>query len=92
MAGKGGKRPGAGRKPGDPIVKAKRSIAESVLNGIDVIKEWRALLTDKSPKIRLGALTFLTEHKDGKARQSVQLSGDENKPLSVLVRHVGTDN
>src|SRR5262250_1422071 len=74
--GRGGKRPGAGRKPNylkrlgiEPLNAAK------ILAHFDELDLWRGLLNHKSPSIRLQTLQYLTDRRDGKARQAVSVTG-----------------
>ena len=96
---RGGKRPGAGRKPGsiervtairqarEPLQLIKGSRAEravtaaAVLGLIDEAKAWLRLLKDKRGKTRLTALMYLTDRRDGKAKQAVEMTGKDGAPL-----------
>lgn len=84
MAGTGGVRRGAGRKP-KPIVEVKRNWAAAILPDDKEREYWREML--ENPKTRQDALKLLSEHKHGKAPQSVQqiTSGG----LNVTVRFIG---
>src|SRR5215467_180626 len=70
--GRSGKRLGAGRKPNylkrlgiEPLSAAK------ILAPFDELDLWRGLLNHKSPSIKLQTLQYLTDRRDGKARQAV---------------------
>jgi|SRR5882724_2238162 len=67
--GWGGKRVGAGRKPGTTKKAVRRYSAEDILGAVDEIKEWTPLLQSENEKIKLTALIYLTDRRDGKARQ-----------------------
>jgi hypothetical protein len=53
----------------EPITAAK------MLANFDELDLWRGLLNYKSPGIRLQTLQYLTDRRDGKARQAVNVSG-----------------
>src|SRR5713226_5559061 len=67
----GGKRTGAGRKPGKVQKVVRRYTAEDILDAIDEIVEWKPLLQSENEKIKLTALIYLTDRRDGKARQPI---------------------
>jgi len=69
---RGGKRPGAGRKPNF----LKRSglppmDAHTVLAHFDLIRLWSSLLNDKSGDVRLKALTYLVDREQGKSPERI---------------------
>jgi hypothetical protein len=70
-SGRGGKRAGAGRKPGKVQKVVRRYTAEDILGAINEIKEWKPLLQSENEKIKITALIYLTDRRDGKARQPV---------------------
>jgi len=51
-----------------------RSAAE-ILAHHDEPELWKGLLNHKSPDIRLKTLQYLTDRRDGKARQAINVSG-----------------
>jgi hypothetical protein len=69
--GWGGKRAGAGRKPAQPKEPRRRYTAEDILGAINEINEWKPLLQSENEKIKLTALIYLTDRRDGKARQPI---------------------
>lgn len=96
MAGKGGYREGAGRKPSDATVlrrargEVKALTAALILSQINELQLWTDLLsaTTSIPvgkgedasvvevpdnRIRIDALKYLTDRRDGKAAQSMNL-------------------
>jgi hypothetical protein len=103
----GGKRPGAGRKPGSlnkitalkkaaPEIKeikgasAQRAVtAAAVLGCIDELKKWLDLLDHKDPRVRIKALCYLTDQRDGKAKQRVEASGDSGGPIIFALESIG---
>lgn len=73
---RGGVRVGAGRKPNylkrlgmEPLTAAK------ILANVDELEMWLGLLRDADRKIALDTLKYLTDRRDGKAKQAVELSG-----------------
>ena len=72
--GRGGKRPGAGRKPNYlKRLGIKAVTAAEILAHVDEVELWLGLLADKNYKLQ--ALQYLTDRRDGKAKQAVQVSG-----------------
>lgn len=72
--GRGGARPGAGRKP--KAVKAvKKIVAEQLLGSVDEQGLWRELLEADDLRVRLDALKYLTDRRDGKPAQTVEATG-----------------
>ena len=85
----GGKRPGAGRKPlklartGKDLRKVQ---AEEILAAIDESKFWTDLLSAADLRIRLETGKYLTDRRDGKAPQAMQLTDSQgNAPVLRLV-------
>lgn len=77
-SGWGGKRVGAGRKPGSPKKQVRGYTAADILAAIDEINEWKPLLQSENEKIKLTALIYLTDRRDGKARQpAIERDGGE---------------
>src|SRR5664279_447519 len=74
MTQRGGKRGGAGRKP-SKVVEARKVIAASgngqVLATVNENKIWRGLINCRDPRIKLDAMKYLTDRRDGKATQSL---------------------
>jgi hypothetical protein len=74
---RGGKRPGAGRKPNYlKRLGIKAITAAEILAHFQEIDLWRGLLQHKSAAIRLQTLSYLTDRRDGKARQAVTVTGE----------------
>jgi hypothetical protein len=93
MSSRGGKRPGAGRKPSTIRGIAKklpRESAELVLAEINANSKWVALANSSDERIVLETLKYLTDRAYGRARQSLQLA-EEDGPMVLVVRHIGTD-
>ena len=92
MTGKGGKRPGAGRKPSTIKGIAKKlpkESAEILLVEINANSKWISLANSKDERIVLEALKYLSDRAYGKARQSIEASGQGNVEV-VLVHSVKT--
>lgn len=73
---RGGRRPGAGRKP-DYLKRLgiKALTAAEILAHHNEPELWQGLLHNKSADIRLRTLAYLTDRRDGKARQAVNVTG-----------------
>jgi hypothetical protein len=72
MASKGGKRPGAGRKPSTLKGIAKklpRESAELLLSEINANAKWVALANSDDERIQLEVLKYLSDRAYGKPRQ-----------------------
>ena len=90
MAGKGGKRPGAARKPSTIKGISKRlprESAELILAEIKANSMWLRLADSKDERIRLETLKYLTDRAFGKARQSIEATSVGNLGV-VLMRSV----
>ncbi|MFP5233919.1 MAG: hypothetical protein ACLGQX_15040 [Acidobacteriota bacterium] len=86
MAGKGGKRPGAGRKPSTIKGIAKRlprESAEVLLAEINANSKWVTLANSDDERIQLETLKYLTDRAYGKARQAIEASGAVCADLTV---------
>lgn len=81
MAGKGGKRPGAGRKPGSRTAAQQKAIdiAGTVLAKIDAEATWIALLKCGDPKVIQTTMIYLTNRVHGMPTQPI--AGDRENPL-----------
>jgi len=74
--GRGGKRPGAGRKPNYfKRLGLKAITAAEILAHFNEPELWLGLPTHKSPDVKLRTLQYLTDRRDGKAKQAVEVSG-----------------
>jgi hypothetical protein len=57
--------------------KAKKAVAAAVILGVvDEVKLWAELLESPREAIRLDALKYLTDKRDGRAKQAVEVTGD----------------
>lgn len=86
MSGRGGARLGAGRKS-NAVKALARVTAEEILAQHNEIQIWSGFLNHHDVRIRLEAAKYLTDRRDGKAAQSVLLSGnpDIDAPIGVTV-------
>jgi hypothetical protein len=87
MAGKGGKRPGAGRKPSTIKGIAKklpRLSAELLLAEINANRKWVSLANSDDERIVLETLKYLTDRAFGKARQTIEASGEGGGPIQII--------
>ena len=50
-----------------------------------------ALANSSDERIALETLKYLTDRAYGRARQSLQLGGDENGPMALVVKHIGSN-
>jgi hypothetical protein len=80
---RGGKREGAGRRPGarTEAQQAAIDVAKQVLDELDQVAVWKKLCQSKNEKIALGALQYLTDRAHGKARQVI--AGDSEAPVTA---------
>jgi len=88
---KGGKRPGAGRKAKPKLPFAAKAQAASVLNKLGghhgdkkLPSEddlWLSLVLGQDLRVRMDALKYLTDRRDGKAVQNINHLHD--KPIEV---------
>src|SRR4030095_762960 len=79
--GRGGRRPGAGRTPNYlKRLGIKAITAAELLAHVDEPELWKGLLTHKSPDVRLRTLQYLTDRRDGKAKQAIEVNGGRIHP------------
>jgi hypothetical protein len=91
MAGKGGKRPGAGRKPSTIKGIAKklpRESAELLLAEINAHSKWMSLADSADERIVLETLKYLTDRAYGKARQAIEASAAQGTEMQFVVRSI----
>jgi hypothetical protein len=86
---RGGYRANAGR-PNKATAALRRNIASDALSAIDETKEWKSILTGKDLRLKLDALKYLTDRRDGKAAQSIhaELTGPNGQSLAPPVLNV----
>ncbi len=79
-----------GRKRGTPNKRnvAAQVTAASILKKIDEQKAWEwALATAKKKrdvKTYIDALRYLTDRRDGKPRQAIDVGNDEGRPFKII--------
>jgi hypothetical protein len=72
----GGKRAGSGRKPNYlKRLGIKAITAAELLAHVNEIELWKGLLNHKSADVRLRTLSYLTDRRDGKPKQAVDVTG-----------------
>jgi hypothetical protein len=96
----GGKRPGAGRRPRDierwiAARGLKPASAAEILERADERRIWYRLLNSEDETIALRALTYLTDRRDGRAAQqinitqnNVRISAEEIERARAVVREI----
>lgn len=90
---RGGKRPGAGRKPSTVKGVVKRlpvETAELILAEIKANQKWVELSKSKDERVVLETLKYLTDRARGRPKQAIQHSGEDGGPIrtSITVRFV----
>jgi hypothetical protein len=82
MAGTGGKRPGAGRKPG-AVNKTTLELREAAQkHGPEMLEELARLAKNaESEAARVAAANSILDRAYGKPKQAVEHSGPENGPI-----------
>lgn len=85
---RGGKRAGAGRKKAAKTLITK-DFALQILSGIDINSKWNEFLNSKDQKVALEAAKYLSNRAFGMPQSNVQLSGDSENPIKLLVEIVG---
>lgn len=82
---RGGKRDGAGRKR-SPAKYLRKATAAAILAAVDEQKLWKDLLDAKvEPRIRLDALKYLTDRRDGKPAQAISFpEGGDAVPVRII--------
>jgi hypothetical protein len=81
---RGGRRPGAGRKPSTikgVARKLPKDTAALILAEIKANRKWVELTSSEDEYIVLGALKYLTDRAFGKAKQSIETTGDGGGPV-----------
>jgi len=89
VSGNGGKRPGAGRKPGsrNHAAKIADDVARRVLSEVDQIALWKKFLHCRSIKVAAGCLQYLTDRAFGRPAQTIQ---GGTQPLKIEFSWNGT--
>lgn len=92
MTIKGGKRPGAGRKPSTIkgiMKKLPAESAELILAEIKAQSKWVALANSEDERIVLDTMKYLTDRAYGKASQSLEHTGKNGEELTLTIKHIG---
>jgi hypothetical protein len=86
MAGTGGKRPGAGRKPG-AVNKTTLELREAAQkHGPEMLEELARLAkTAESEAARVAAANSILDRAYGKPKQSVEHMGSDGGPIQVTI-------
>jgi hypothetical protein len=91
MAGKGGKRPGAGRKQSTIKGIAKKlpkETTELLLAEINANSKWITLANSSDERIQLETLKYLTDRAYGKSRQAIDTSGLTGYPIQFVTKSI----
>jgi hypothetical protein len=91
MADRGGKRPGAGRKPSTIKGIAKilpKESAEILLAEINAHLKWVSLANSGDERIVLETLKYLSDRAYGKPRQAIEASAAQRTEVQFVVRSV----
>lgn len=89
MAGKGGRTPGAGRKP-NKINLLRKSIALGLLSEEQEKNRWTKFLNHSNDELAFRAFIAWNERAYGKCPQAMEHSTKDDEPLQLLIRHVGS--
>lgn len=91
---RGGKREGSGRKSGEQDKPRQHITNQARKHSEKALSVLLQLLADESPSIRLQAAKEIMDRAHGKPAQSIQHSGDEDKPInhSLKVEFIGNTN
>lgn len=84
MAGKGGKREGAGRKP-NKVNLLRKSIALGLLSEQQEKNQWLRFLNSDDEDIRLKAFLAWNDRAFGKPTQAMEVTGESGGPICVTV-------
>jgi hypothetical protein len=68
---------------------AKRAVtAAAVLGATDEMKLWLKLLNHDDPSVQLKSLCYLTDQRDGKAKQRIEAAGEKGAPMVFTLRRI----
>ncbi len=62
----------------------KKFAAEQVLAGVDEMELWTGLLEAPDPRLRFDTLRYLTDRRDGKAPQALDLNHKQETRVIVV--------
>jgi hypothetical protein len=88
---RGGKRPGAGRKPGSvSAAKARmqqtaKDVAAQVLSEVDAVAIWKQLILQQDkPQVVASVMEYLTDRVFGRPTQTIQ--GNPEQPVTIQLQ------
>lgn len=87
MAARGGKRPGAGRKP-NAVKRMLSTQASGLLSIEDEKRLWNQFLESEDENIALKAFLAWNDRVYGKPKQAVEHSGADGEPISLAIKFV----
>ncbi len=68
---------------------ARRAVkAAAVLAATDEMKIWLKLLNHNDPSVQLKSLCYLTDQRDGKAKQRIEAAGENGGPICFTLRKI----
>jgi hypothetical protein len=70
-------------RPPKAVTARKGLQAAEILENVDEVKIWRELLESDDLRVKADAIKYLTDRRDGKAKQTIEMSeADKLKSLS----------
>jgi hypothetical protein len=81
---KGGKRPGAGRKP-KVVTDADRAFYGGILDKKREQEIWGKLLNSEDEAIVIKAIIYLTDKRDGKPAQAIEMTGEGSSAVRIIL-------
>jgi hypothetical protein len=90
---RGGKRPGAGRKPGSVsaaktrLQQTAKDVAAQVLSEVDAVALWKRFLNCKQTKVAADCLQYLTDRAFGRPQQIISGGGS---PVKIELQWSGS--
>lgn len=84
MAGTGGVRPGAGRKTNASKLIEAGFVANWFTADFQAIK-WKSLAESDDERISIDAMKYLTDRLFGKAKQAVEITGEDGGPVQSSI-------
>lgn len=84
MAGTGGHRPGAGRKP-NKLDMLRKSVALGMLSEQEEKNQWRRFLKSDDEDIAFKAFQEWNNRAFGKSKETVDLTGEINLKRSLII-------
>jgi hypothetical protein len=91
---RGGKRPGAGRKPGSVtapkarMLQQAKDVATQVLSEVDAVAVWKKLILQQDkPQVVASVMEYLTDRVYGRPAQTIQ---GGNQPVKIELQWNGS--